>query len=576
MARKRTTAFAGTVNPKSNYVFYTHLLTNPSYSGLAQQVETNYANAFAQTPNTPDMSIIEKLETMAKTERQKEIAFIKFTFGVDINCEIDAENSKEFIDAFNTYMQLQNVYEARKTLIMHGYGEEEFTQSLKDAYSYYPSYFARIFEDNVKSISEQIVALKDSGKTFQEALDQVLKKEIPGIIDATTDKLAIAKGNAGLSDSKKEEVQTALREINKAINLFGKSNFGRMVYSALNLDKIQSDTEMMIQELSKRNSNLVSQEAIEAALRKSVEYHKSNQGVHALGGSMSEVIASISVSALFNNLKTGRHGKVFWTGKTGMAADNIMVVAKGNISVETEQINKVLDKGKRTSRQSNIETVREIENILERGNDEGFIVYSSDKNYLQVRKRSSGGFYESAYGAGGAQNLRLFEPILAEATQSGKRASVLLQGIMQTLKGKKVGSGAIGENDKTLMEQKLAQYFAYFLFDDLEFLNQDKIETSNYKRVHLMNLNGIYVPLSTLMNLYAKALRNEFSEAKMRPTSFVKVSISAPAIKYDYDNDSEVKPENAWAIQRNEALENTTVHLAFLKSLRDVLNGLTP
>ncbi|MBR6551347.1 MAG: hypothetical protein IKT89_00755 [Clostridia bacterium] len=49
---------------------------------------------------------------------------------------------------------------------MHGYGEEEFTQSLKDAYSYYPSYFARIFEDNVKSISEQIVALKDSGKTF--------------------------------------------------------------------------------------------------------------------------------------------------------------------------------------------------------------------------------------------------------------------------------------------------------------------------------------------------------------------------------------------------------------------------
>ncbi|MBR6551346.1 MAG: hypothetical protein IKT89_00750 [Clostridia bacterium] len=50
--------------------------------------------------------------------------------------------------------------------------------------------------------------------------------------------MAIAKGNAGLSDSKKEEVQTALREINKAINLFGKSNFGRMVYSALNLDKI--------------------------------------------------------------------------------------------------------------------------------------------------------------------------------------------------------------------------------------------------------------------------------------------------------------------------------------------------
>jgi hypothetical protein len=52
------------------------------------------------------MSIIEKLETMAKTERQKENAFIKFTFGVDINYEMDAENSKDFIDAFNSYMQL--------------------------------------------------------------------------------------------------------------------------------------------------------------------------------------------------------------------------------------------------------------------------------------------------------------------------------------------------------------------------------------------------------------------------------------------------------------------------------------
>ena len=70
--------------------------------------------------------------------------------------------------------------------------------------------------------------------------------EIPGIIDATTDKLAIAKGNAGLSDSKKEEVATALRRINDAINLFGKSDFGRMVYSALNLDKVYSDTERMI------------------------------------------------------------------------------------------------------------------------------------------------------------------------------------------------------------------------------------------------------------------------------------------------------------------------------------------
>ena len=575
MAKKRTSAFTGTVNPKSNYVFYTHLLKNPRYANLAKQVEANYAAAFSKTPNTPNMEIIDKLETMAKSERQKEKDFIKFTFGEDINYELNAEKSKEFIDAFNSYMQLQKVYEARKTLLMRGYGEEEFTQSLKDAYSYYPSYFARIFEDNAGAMSEQIVALLRNKVSFQEALDTVLKSEIPGIIDATTDRLAIADGNAGLSSSEKEEVVNALRAINGAINLFGKSEFGRMVSSALNLDAVQIAAEKLAKEMIKKNKENTLQKNIEDALKKSVEYHKSSRGLHSLGGNMLEVIENISASIVFDGLKTGRQAKVFWTGKTGMAADNVMVVAKGDISIETKQINKLLDEGKKTSRQSNIETVQKIEGILERGNDQGFIVYSSDKNYLQLRKKKDGSFYESAYSAGGSQSLRLFEPILAEATQSGDRASVLLQGIMQTLKGRNNHPGAIGENDKTNMEERLAQYFAYFLFDDLEFIGQNKVGSSNYRSIHLMNLNGIYVPLSVLMSLYAEALRNEFSEAKMRPTSFVKVTISSPEIEYDYYKNS-AKPINAWAIQRNEALNKTQVHLYFLKSLRDVLNGLTP
>ncbi len=33
--RKHVSAFMGTVHPSSNYVFYSHLLTNPGYSGFA-------------------------------------------------------------------------------------------------------------------------------------------------------------------------------------------------------------------------------------------------------------------------------------------------------------------------------------------------------------------------------------------------------------------------------------------------------------------------------------------------------------------------------------------------------------
>jgi hypothetical protein len=57
---------------------------------------------------------------------------------------LNGTTTKDFIDAFNSYMQLQKVYEARKTLLMHGY-EDGDKQSLKDAYSYFSSYFLTVW-----------------------------------------------------------------------------------------------------------------------------------------------------------------------------------------------------------------------------------------------------------------------------------------------------------------------------------------------------------------------------------------------------------------------------------------------
>jgi hypothetical protein len=173
MARNRTTAFQGDVNPKSNYVFYKHLLENPIYSGYANIVKSNYREAFNTEATEPDMSIVNRLRTMAQNERAKENDFIKFTFGVSLNIELTAQNSKDFIDAFNSYMQLQNVYEARKTLLMHGYKSKEI-QSLKDAYSYYPSYFATVFENNIDDLAQSIIALVRKNVPFEDALNQVL------------------------------------------------------------------------------------------------------------------------------------------------------------------------------------------------------------------------------------------------------------------------------------------------------------------------------------------------------------------------------------------------------------------
>jgi hypothetical protein len=108
----------------------------------------------------------------------------------------------------------------------------------------------------------------------------------------------------------------------------------------------------------------------------------------------------------------------------------------------------------------------------------------------------------------------------------------------------------------------------------LEFIGGNKIDGSSYNKIHLLNLNGIYVPLSVFLMLYAEALAKAFDEARFNPSSFAHVTINAPGIKYDYYAGGK-KPKNAWSIQREEALDKTTVQLHFLKSLRSILDGVT-
>jgi hypothetical protein len=141
-----------------------------------------------------------------------------------------------------------------------------------------------------------------------------------------------------------------------------------MVMSALNLNKISRDVSEEMKQMIIGNDGKVYKRDVKEALRNSVQYYKSSRGIHSMGGNMAEVIENVSTSVLFRGLKTNRNTQVFWTGGTGMAADNIMVVAEGNISVETNEINKLLEKGEKTSKEQNRETVSEIENILDRGN----------------------------------------------------------------------------------------------------------------------------------------------------------------------------------------------------------------
>lgn len=115
---------------------------------------------------------------------------------------------------------------------------------------------------------------------------------------------------------------------------------------------------------------------------------------------------------------------------------------------------------------------------------------------------------------------------------------------MQTL-GRNGKGAAIGYDQKEEIRSWLATLFAYFLFDDIGNIGVN-IKGSTLTALHIMNLNGVYIPLSVILDRFAAALENSITQGISSPSSFVRATISAPKIKYDYySTDTEI-PDDSW------------------------------
>ena len=91
-----------------------------------------------------------------------------------------------------------------------------------------------------------------------------------------------------------------------------------------------------------------------------------------------------------------------------------------------------------------------------------------------------------------------------------------------------------------------------------------------------MNLNGIMMPLSAILSLLGDAI-DKLDESEIR--KIVNVSIKAPAIIFETDNDQRVWMESnnataadAWNYQRANTLKNTTITAHILRNFKDIVS----
>ena len=565
------------------YVYYEHL--EKTYPDMYTKIKSDLENTAFSLGSGGNIGnqlqdAANALQAMAANERKKEQSFIRNTFGADIKFEIDsATDFEDFVDAFNGFMQLKEVYEANKALIQSAAVSSKGNEiTNKNAYTYFSGYFADAFKALINDIREALITSAKTNKlSLEENIRKVLNETVEKAVNMALIKLeevgglSSVKNIQGYTQQEDETIIAGYRRIAQAINNMGRVEFGKMIIRELGLNSIVDDT---INELKKNegiyNDNgrkKLKTNTLKKAMKNSVKYHSSSQGKNILGGNMLELVENVAVNEL-GKLKGGGYGITFraiQTGGTGAKPDNIIYT----VDIDTQGMEQIWKKSfqdeegntKQVSRKRNIEAAEKLNQALKGAT--GYIVYSSAKNQtLQSASFKSGGF-----NSGTPMNMSTFQTVMKKI---GKDGQGLTRAIMQT------GKGAIGEQEKERLENEIASYLAYFLFDDFQTIGEDIANDSqtNVKYLHVMYLNGVYVPLSVLLKLLANAFIQEAKEVSGSVDSVAKVNITTKPILYNYDEIGFVPPPGAWGIQRDAALADSKVKVRFLKNFKTLMSKI--
>lgn len=565
------------------YVYYERL--NDSENQARRQL---YANALSSFNKSLSMlnskesitNTINHLKRQAKAERDKEIRLLyKLYQGRNSGKELsnawgkkwgDPENTKGFINAFNYFWGLKDIFERHKQIFTNP-NKNLKTGFVKGMYSYFEGYLEKAFQEYeidfdmaVTRFKQDLTGDLDKDKKVEKDFDEDIDSIFIKIIKKAWNLTFTAGTEAGV-DSEDEKVRKAYYEFltyldNPPLDAFGRSIIDNILEGfKINDFKNQLKDSLKAERLFDKGKNF---KQFSQMIRK-------NQKAHS--GTMLEIVEGLIGTAMHKNIPEVYGGVM---GDFGFKADAVYTVGI-DISKAKEQI---FDKIKNSDlngldRAKNIQFFNELEATLE-GLDDGALIYTSDKNYTVDGKefKKLGGFNASA-----TLNLENYQNFVLAKQANPHAAAAAIGAILQLTKG------AIGEGRQQEFERLLAKDIAYMLFDDFNTIGSDTAK-GHPDSIHIMFLDGIYVPLSTILYRLAAAMESTLKEnSSSTVAQVVKVDIDRiPTI--EFENDKELREwqeknalSNPWVYQRDKALDNFHFALHFLKDfstlIKEVKNG---
>lgn len=564
-----------------NYVYYTSLARyKPSLYKAVAKKNLEVASSLNNVLNL-DQEKGEKIRNMAEAELMKEISALKHKFQINISAPEAKEILKrpdfynELINAINSNLNLEQIYQRNIMLIQDSVADDKRKGGQKNLVTYFPTFLEQEIKEQLKTggllSQENIMQYLTDVDNLSQAVEKTLDNVMPDIVNKALIRMfrkrGIESGIKNISDKKRKQYMSAYKEIfnelNKYKNNAEKSPILKEIYQIYQIDNLKNDISDYI---LKVNSQLTRKET--NILNKNFR-GKLQTRVDARGGLTSEVIYNLISNIKIKDAKI--LGGSAHSGGPGFKADTISTIGV-DISPVLDMLNNLQTTGdlseEASLRVKNMKRLKELHEKLKQSSDgTGFVVYTNIKN--QKYGKNAEGF-----SGGKPLTMEYFERLMEGVGWNSNFNTVV--GMILQLSNGAVGNNLLNKQDFQIL---FARYVAFLLFDDVDQIGVEN--ASNINALHLLNLNGVLIPISLVLFSLADAIDEVNTNEIQR---LVKITLTTPKEVYFYygENDkygqvNEVEwlngrpPIIAWEEQRNYALKNTKIQAKFLKNFQEII-----
>lgn len=530
---------------------------------------------------------------LSEYEFDKEKALLETHFKGKTNYDPkSAQCGKDLIDAYNEIINIKEIFDRNRILLTN--------TSQKNLIAFFPTYLDKAleefmddknFEEKIEKIMEENTKqLEKSGfdikltksEKIKEAIEKYVNDNTYKIVERALDLMFSSETKAENGLKKRDDYDKlgkAYKEIFDALQKFkekGRSN--QFINGAIEVYGLNKLGQAITESFGDKKVNMKNAKGLVSNFKfKTHLKTKGNTYEASLGGIFTEIFGQFAAEVNLSN--KGVDVKGFHTGQNHKPVEQKvdMMLTIGFNDGAAEAMEEKLRKFEGSGRGTNVRDINKLTEEMFRdfGNDNSFMIFINSKNYTTNWKFRNGyisknGGKFGGYSAGSPIDLNTWDDMMHQMNVKGRD---FIFTIMQLIPHA-IGNPNGDDRNKEAVSMMFARAIGSALLDDFE--PDDPVDKKEHgpKIIHLLYLNGVYIPLSVFYTLLSKAFSD--LENSLEMDNLVQVEFDLPddilyPTQRDQRNAIRSGVEHPWTEQSNVALNSIKVSYHFLKGFQDFL-----